>query len=61
MFNKFIQYIKDSRLELQKVVWPNRKSLINSTLVVIGFSLFVAAFLGLIDFGLTKLIQLIIS
>jgi len=61
MINKFIQYIKDSRLELQKVVWPKRKSLINSTLVVIFFSLFVAAFLGIIDFGLTKLIQLIIS
>jgi len=61
MINKFIQYIKDSRLELQKVVWPKRKSLINSTLVVIFFSLSMAAFLGIIDFGLTKLIQLIIS
>jgi len=61
MIDKFIQYIKDSRLELQKVIWPNRKSLINSTLMVIFFSLFMAAFLGLIDFGLTKLIELIIS
>jgi preprotein translocase subunit SecE len=61
MINKLVQYIKDSRLELQKVVWPKRRALINSTLMVIFFSLFVAAFLGVIDFGLTKLIQLIIS
>ncbi len=60
MINKFIQYVKNSRLELQKVVWPSRKILIKHTLAVIVFSLAVAFFLGLIDFGLSKLIELII-
>jgi len=61
MFAKIIQYIKDSRDELKKVVWPTRKQLINHTLIVIGVSLVVAAFLGIIDFGLTKVVQIIIK
>ncbi|MGC9048878.1 MAG: preprotein translocase subunit SecE [Patescibacteria group bacterium] len=61
MVNKIIQYIKDSKGELKKVVWPTKKELTNHTLIVIGISLIVAAFLGLIDFGLTKVIELIIK
>ena len=58
---KLIQYIKDSKTELKKVVWPTKKQTTNYTLVVIGFSLGVAAFLGIIDFGLNKLIELLLK
>lgn len=61
MIAKFIQYIKDSKAELKKVVWPTKKQLLNHTLLVIAVSLAVAAFLGIIDYGLTKLIELIIK
>jgi preprotein translocase subunit SecE len=60
MINKLVEYIKNSRLELQKVVWPTRKILIKHTLAVIAFSLVVAFFLGIIDFGLTRVVQLLI-
>lgn len=60
MLNKIIQYLKNSKDELKKVVWPTRKQLINHTLVVIFVSLVVAAFLGIIDYGLTQLIEIII-
>lgn len=60
MDNKLVQYIKDSKLELKKVVWPTRKQAINHTVLVIGFSLALAAFLGVVDFGLTKLLELFI-
>lgn len=49
MFGKFIQYLKDSRIELKKVVWPTKNETINLTLLVILISLGVAFFLGLID------------
>lgn len=60
MVNKLIQYIKDSKRELKKVVWPTKKQTTNHTLLVIGFSLAMAAFLGAVDFGLNKLIEMIL-
>ena len=60
MINKLIQYIKDSKRELKKVVWPSKKQTRNHTLLVIGFSLAMAAFLGAIDFGLNKIIEAIL-
>jgi len=60
MFNKLIQYIKDSKSELKKVVWPGKKDVKNYTLLVIGFSLGMAFFLGIIDFGLSEVIKIIL-
>lgn len=60
MFKKFTTYIKNSLVELKKVSWPTEKQTINNTLLVVGISLAVAIFLGLIDFLLTKILQLII-
>jgi len=61
MLNKLIQYIKDSKRELKKVVWPTKKEVQNHTLLVIAFSLVVAFFLGMIDFGLTELVSHILK
>jgi len=61
MLNKLIQYIKDSKRELKKVVWPTKKEVQNHTLLVIAFSLVVAFFLGMVDFGLTELVSYILK
>jgi preprotein translocase subunit SecE len=52
MFNP-IQFLREVKSELTKVVWPSRKDTIRITVAVIAFSIMVAAFLGLIDYGLT--------
>jgi len=49
MINKIVQYFKDSKQELKKVVWPTRKEAFNLTLLVILISLGVAFLLGAID------------
>lgn len=49
IFAKLIDYFKLSKLELKKVIWPDKKTTTNHTLLVIGFSLGVAFFLGMID------------
>lgn len=58
--SKIIEYIKESRAELKKVVWPTKQQTKNHTLMVIGVSLAVAAFLGAVDFGLNKLLELFV-
>ena len=50
MFNRLITYIKESRAELKKVVWPTRQEATRSTLAVIVISGAVALFLGGLDF-----------
>jgi len=59
-YMKFIQYIKDSRAELKKVIWPDQPKIINDTLVVIVVSLVTALFIGVADFFFTKILDLFI-
>jgi len=56
-----IQFLKEARAELTKVVWPSKKETIRITIGVIALSLAVAVFLGAVDFGLTKLFEYIVN
>ncbi|HLC44331.1 MAG: preprotein translocase subunit SecE [Candidatus Doudnabacteria bacterium RIFCSPHIGHO2_01_FULL_50_11] len=56
---KIIQFLREARTELIKVVWPSRRETAKMTLLVIIFSLTVALFLGAVDLGLTKLLELV--
>ncbi|MBL7159888.1 preprotein translocase subunit SecE [Candidatus Microgenomates bacterium] len=58
--NKLVNYIKVSISELKKVEWPTREQAIRHTILVIAISLVVAAFLGIVDFILTRVLQIII-
>jgi preprotein translocase subunit SecE len=51
------QFLRESKIELKKVKWPTRKELLASTAMVIFLVLVVALYLGLIDFGLIKIIK----
>jgi preprotein translocase subunit SecE len=52
-----IQYIKDTRAELEHVTWPTRKQAIGFTLIVIVISLITAFFLGFFDYLFSLIIQ----
>ncbi|MBI2175323.1 MAG: preprotein translocase subunit SecE [Parcubacteria group bacterium] len=47
---KLKNYITETRKEMRHVNWPNRQQTVRFTLLVIGISVFVAAFLGFADF-----------
>ncbi|MFW5884873.1 MAG: preprotein translocase subunit SecE [Patescibacteria group bacterium] len=47
--NKAINFLKEAKEELKKVNWPSREQTLKYTGVVIGVSLAVAIFLGLLD------------
>jgi preprotein translocase subunit SecE len=61
IISKITTYIKDSIAELKKVTWPTKKQTTNYTLLVIGVSLSLAAFIGIIDYLLTVGVQQIIK
>ena len=55
------QFLREARNELKKVKWPTRKELMASTAVVIVLVLVVSFFLGIVDFGLIKIIKNIVG
>jgi len=45
--------------ELKKVTWPTRDKLINYSIIVMLFMLFMMVIIGLLDTGATTLVQMI--
>ena len=61
VFQKSIEFLREVQVELKKVTWPTRKQTTGTTIVVIIFVFVVAAFLGLFDLGLSKLVQVVLT
>lgn len=55
------KWFKDLKLELKKVVWPDKKTVVNNSIVVFAAMLGFAAFTFLLDQGFLWLFQLAIS
>jgi len=58
IFEKVKQFLKDSKIELRKVTWPTSKQTLASTSVVIIVVVIISVFLGVVDFGLSKIIRM---
>jgi preprotein translocase subunit SecE len=58
--NFIIRYLKETRAELRKVNWPTRQEALNLTLIVVAFTVFMAALLGIIDYLFAWVFGLII-
>ncbi|MDO8463379.1 MAG: preprotein translocase subunit SecE [bacterium] len=54
---KLSAYLKECRHEIGKVIWPSKKQLTTHSILVIGVSLFVAAFIGVADYVFTVLFE----
>lgn len=52
--SKMLQFFRECRAELRKVVWPTREEVVSSVQVVIGLTVVVSIILGLLDFGFTE-------
>jgi len=59
VFNKPINFLKEVKAELGKVSWSTRQELIGSTAVVITLTFIMAAFIGIIDILLTRILRLV--
>ena len=58
---KVIQFFKESRAELKRVVWPTKDDVISSIKVVIISTIIVALILGLLDLGFTELFRIVMK
>jgi preprotein translocase subunit SecE len=61
VIDKSIQFLREVKTELKKVTWPSRKQTMGSTVVVIVLVLIISIFLGVVDIGLSKLVQTILQ
>ncbi len=61
IFNKINNFLKEARAELKKVIWPTKKDLKNSTIVVISTIIIASIFIGLVDIFFTKALTLFIK
>jgi preprotein translocase subunit SecE len=59
-FHRSIEFVKEAKGELKRVVWPGRKQTIASTIMVVVFVAIISSFLGLADFILSGLMVLVL-
>jgi preprotein translocase subunit SecE len=59
--SKISDYLQGAVAEMKKVTWPTKKETYNYTILVIGISLAMAAFLGALDYLFTFVLQYIIN
>ncbi|MFW6135127.1 MAG: preprotein translocase subunit SecE [Elusimicrobiota bacterium] len=59
MINKIMTFFREVISEVKKVTWPGKKELIGSTILVVILVLFVAFYIGLVDFILSRLLGVV--
>lgn len=59
--NKAINFLKQSYGELRKSTWLSRQEVVQSTILVAIVVALVAAYVGVIDFGLTEVLGAIVG
>ena len=55
-----LQFLREVKIELKKVTWPTRAQAMGSTAVVIVLVIIISLFLGLVDGGLSSLVQMVL-
>jgi preprotein translocase subunit SecE len=61
MISKLTKFIGETKIELNKVAWPTRDESIRLTKMVILISVFFGVYLGVLDYGFTRLLNQLIS
>jgi preprotein translocase subunit SecE len=56
-----LQFLQQTRAEVSKVVWPTRREVLLTTLMVFLLSALAAAFFSLVDLGIRTGLQAVIG
>ena len=58
--SKVSRYFRELKSEIKKVIWPDKKQIINNTLVVLAVVAVASVFIGLLDLLLGGLVTLVL-
>ena len=61
MFDSINSYFAGVKMEMKKVSWLSKNEILGSTFVVGLFSIIVALFLFVVDFGLTEIMKIVMG
>ena len=55
------EFFEEAKVELKKVTWPSRKETLQTGIAVLVLVVIMAIFLGVVDMGLSRLMEYILS
>ena len=61
MIQKISQYFNTVQIEMKKVTWLSKQEMMGSTVIVGVFSVLIAIFLFIVDFGVSQFISRLIG
>jgi len=56
-----VQFIQQVRAEVAKVVWPTRREVVLTTIMVFIMAALTATFFSLVDFGIRQALSLVLN
>jgi preprotein translocase subunit SecE len=56
-----VQFFREVKVELQKVTFPTRQETMGSTIVVLVLTMIMAIYLGLSDWVLARIVQMLLQ
>ncbi len=59
LIKRFVSFIREYKSEIKKISWPNFKTVLKNTLIVLIVCLIVGAFIWVLDFGMSSLMKLL--
>ncbi len=59
LIKKIPAFFNEVKAELFKVSWPSRKDLLGAAAVVVAATVMLTAYIGLLDFVLTRVVTLV--
>jgi preprotein translocase subunit SecE len=54
-------YVSEVQAEFHKITWPPQAEMINGTVAVVVIVSLIATFLGIVDFGLSRVMQMVLG
>ncbi len=61
IWQKVVLFLRDNKSEVKKIIWPSLRDVVKNTVTVLVMCLIIGALIWAIDFGLGKLLELILG